>query len=253
MKNQHDNWDAHWDRYAASASLNPAQEMRHREILTRLRAIKLPIERLLDAGSGQGDFLQKADASQIAKSYVGLELSESGVYISRQKVPGATFLPVDLFAPSPAAGAYVGWATVAVCSDVIEHVDDPVGFLRALRQYLADDALLVLTVPGGPMSKFDHHIGHRRHYDKHSVRQVLTEAGYHVERIALCGFPFFNVYRLFVILRGNRLISDVEATEGHGTTSSLARIVMAIFGLLFRANLSNFPLGWQVLAIARKK
>ena len=25
----HDNWDTHWDRYAASASLNPAQQMRH--------------------------------------------------------------------------------------------------------------------------------------------------------------------------------------------------------------------------------
>lgn len=252
-KPQADNWEAHWDQYAASASLNPAQDMRHRAVLAELRTVKPTIERLLDAGSGQGDFLQKADALKVAQSYLGLELSESGVSISRKKVPGAAFLQVDFFAPSSAVIEYAGWATAAVCSDVIEHVDDPVGFLRALRRYLADDAVLVLTVPGGPMSKFDHHIGHRRHYDKDSVRQVLTDAGYRVEKTSLCGFPFFNLYRIFVILRGNRLVSDVAASEGHGATSGLARLVMSVFGLLFKFNLSNFPLGWQVLAVAKKQ
>jgi SAM-dependent methyltransferase len=247
-----DDWDTHWDRYAAAASLNPAQLMRHRAILAALGPERWPLERLLDFGSGQGDFLAMAARAGVANAYVGFELSESGVSISRAKVPGATFAQVDLFAPPPESQRFVGWATAAVCSEVIEHVDDPLSFLRALRNYLADDALLILTVPGGPMSTFDRHIGHRRHYTSRSTTDLLTQSGFDVETIRLLGFPFFNLYRLLVIMRGARLIKDVEA-EDKKATSGFARVAMAAFGVLFKLNLPAFPLGWQVLAVARKK
>ena len=38
-------------------------------------------------------------------------------------------------------------------------------------------APLVVTVPGGPMSAFDHHIGHRRHYDIPDLTALLEGRG----------------------------------------------------------------------------
>ncbi len=249
----HDDWDAHWNRYAGSASENPAQVMRHALILRALRMERWPEDRLLDVGSGQGDFLAKASQAGAAGSYAGFELSEAGIRIAREKVPEAKLLQVNLFDPSDEARAFLRWATAAVCSDVIEHVDEPIEFLRALGDYLADGARLVITVPGGPMSAFDKHIGHRRHYTKALLGQTLAEAGFVVDQIWQAGFPFFNLYRLTVILRGRRLIADVESGGEGADASPLARFVMAVYRVLFKANLHQSPFGWQLVAIARKR
>ena len=247
-----DDWDSHWARYAASASHNPAQQMRHQLVLAALRSVSWPTDRLLDIGSGQGDFLVNAAQLGAARSYVGFELSEVGVRISQKKLPQAEFIEVDLYAPAPECAKFLGWASAAVCSEVLEHVDDPVEFLRVVRNYLADEAILILTVPGGPMSAFDRHIGHRRHYSSALVRQTLARAGFNRETVWLAGFPVFNLYRLLVILRGRRLIGDIQAGDGGRAASGVARVFMSAFRLLFKLNMRNCPMGWQVVAIARK-
>jgi trans-aconitate methyltransferase len=252
LRASHDNWDAHWDHYAESAAENPAQQMR-REIIARLlyADVGKGAMRVFDFGSGQGDLILNLQTLLPTARFVGAELSESGVAISRRKVPEATFLAADLFHPPPALDEFVGWATHAVCAEVLEHIDDPVEFLKRSRTYLAPNARLIVTVPGGPMSAFDRHIGHRRHFDREKIRSILEQAGYSVERTYSAGFPFFNLYRLLVIARGKRLARDVESTPG-GASSSLARFVMKLFRLLFHANLLDSPFGWQVIATARK-
>jgi len=249
---EHDNWDAHWENYAAAASRNPAQQMRH-ALITRLvskDASRAPMQ-LLDIGSGQGDLLEKLHARLPTARLLGFELSERGVEISRVKVPTATFLVADLFRPPAELERYHGWATHAVCSEVLEHVDSPVDFLRAARPHLADGAKLVVTVPGGPMSAFDRHIGHRQHFTRESIARVLREGGFEVERVYLSGFPFFNLYRAVVIARGEKLATDVDH-GGSGFSAALADAAMAVFRGLFRFNLTNSPFGWQVVAVAWK-
>jgi SAM-dependent methyltransferase len=246
-----DDWDAHWDRYDELLGLNPGPLMRWQLIIKLLRRHAPVTERLLDVGSGQGNFLVRARAAGVAQSYAGFEMSESGVEKSRRRLPGAEFLQVDLFAPPRDAERFRGWATAAVCSEVIEHVDDAVAFLEQLKTYLAANALLILTVPGGPMSQFDHHIGHRFHYTAKRAARTLERAGYEVERVMLAGFPFFNLFRFAIILRGSRIAEDAELSEtGSGR---LTRFAMAVFRALFKANLDHSPFGWQVVAIARKR
>ncbi len=248
---EHDDWDAHWARYADVASLNPAQIMRHELVLDALRLDRIPIDRLLDVGSGQGDFLARAFQRGVANEYAGFELSDSGVAITRAKLPNADILQIDLFDPPPEAARFEGWALAAVCTDVIEHVEDPIEFLRAMRRYMAKGATLVLTVPGGPISAFDRHIGHRRHYSREFTHETLASAGFEVESVRLAGFPFFNAYRLLVILRGEKLIAEVESGEMARGESKLARLAMRSFHSLFRWNRSDSPFGWQVIARAR--
>lgn len=248
-----DDWSGHWDSYGDSARDNPAQDMRFRLVLGSIsRMPQQDIRLLMDIGSGQGDFLQRAASCRIARQMVGFELSETGVAISRAKVPQATFLQADLFQPPKELGEYVEAADVAVCSEVIEHVDDPVNFLRAVRAYLKPGGRLIVTVPGGPMSAFDRHIGHRRHFDAESIGSILKAAGFASVQVQLAGFPFFNLYRLTVILRGKKLIDDVKAGPAHSQPNWLALLVMRAFRLLFHLNMNNSPFGWQVVALARK-
>jgi hypothetical protein len=71
-----------------------------------------------------------------------------------------------------------------------------------------------------------------------------------VELATTAGFPFFNLYRLTVILRGHHLIADV-GRKSQGWTSLLARAVMVLFRPLFALNIIGTRLGWQTIAVAR--
>jgi len=250
--NRQDDWDRHWANYAAAASINPAQRMRHRLIEGLiLRSHDQVRTRICDIGSGQGDLMARLARKLPQAELVGLELSAAGVEIARRKVPSARFHVADLIHDQPEDFGLREWATHAVCSEVLEHVDDPLSFLQAAANFLAPGGLLIVTVPGGPMSAFDRHIGHRQHFDRENIRGLLERSGFAVERVCLTGFPFFNLYRLTVILRGRKLIEDVN-DQAASRASSLAAVAMRLFHALFTFNLVDSPFGWQVIAIARK-
>jgi 2-polyprenyl-3-methyl-5-hydroxy-6-metoxy-1,4-benzoquinol methylase len=240
-------WDSHWSEYADTASINPAQAYRRSLILEHLA---LPADgvgcRLFEVGSGQGDLSLEISRRYSSVQLLGLDLSETGVAIAQQKVPTGSFFKQDLMDPLQIPERFHAWATHAVCAEVLEHVDDPVRVIGNARQCLAPGARLVVTVPAGPRSAFDRHIGHQRHYTAASLRQVLEDAGYCSVRVFRAGFPFFNLYRLAVVARGKKLIS--EATSGELTTTG--RAAVKPFSTLFRWNTADSPLGWQLIAVA---
>lgn len=245
-----DDWERHWHQFADSAALNPAQALRHQFMLDLWGEHSVDTSpNFVDFGSGQGDFLEKFERRYPKAKLLGLELSARGVAISRKKIPSATFIVADLFSPSQEVDSYRGWAGGAVCSEVLEHVDDPTAFLRAASQYLSANAMILVTVPGGRMSRFDQHIGHRQHFTRESLHQVLVRGGFRVEKIYRAGFPFFNLYRLAVIARGARLARDAEG-KPHGAFGALAEITARLFGWLFKMNLRDSPFGWQIVAVA---
>jgi SAM-dependent methyltransferase len=244
-----DDWDDHWDAYSEAAAGNPAQEYRRRLALGLLERGGRPV-RLVDVGSGQGDFLAAAARRWPQAELLGLEVSERGISEAQTKVPRAAFLLRDLLAEGNGPDRFDHWATHALCSEVLEHVDRPDHLLRNARAYLAPGARLVVTVPGGRMSAFDQHIGHRRHYTPAELGALLSSAGFEVELVAGAGFPFFNLYRALVIARGKRLVDDV-ASSGDAAPSIAARAAMAAFRPLFRLTLPRSRWGRQIIGVAR--
>jgi hypothetical protein len=132
-----------------------------------------------------------------------------------------------------------------VCSEVLEHVDDPRSVLANCVPYLAAGCRVVVTVPGGPMTAYDRHIGHRRHYTRQELARLLRDAGFEVDKSTGAGFPVFNVYRLLLRALGSRLITVA------GESSMMSRAAMRTFSVGFRLNGRLSPLGWQRIAIGR--
>ena len=245
MQPRLDDWDRHWTIYAEANQRNPAQAYRRRLILDLLQSVdRQGRERILDIGSGTGALSADLRRRFPAADIVGVELSREGVERARVAVPSATFVQRDLLKNLEVEPRLRAWATVAVCSEVLEHVDEPERLLRGVVPYLEPGCRLVVTVPGGPMSAFDRSIGHRRHFSPRTLSQLLRESGFQVERSQRAGFPFFNLYRLVVIVRGRRLMSDV------GRGSATAGAAMSAFDRLFRFNLDRSPFGWQIVAVA---
>ncbi|MBA3402762.1 MAG: class I SAM-dependent methyltransferase [Actinobacteria bacterium] len=119
-----DNWEHHWQEYERSAARNPAQEFRRRLIMRLLVGKETP-RQIVDIGSGTGDLAAMLRGVYPDAELLGLELSLAGIESAERKVPNAVFLQKDLTLAEPPPPKYAGWATHAVCSEVLEHVDDP--------------------------------------------------------------------------------------------------------------------------------
>jgi SAM-dependent methyltransferase len=245
-----DDWDGHWTEYGDANERNPAQDYR-RSLCIFLIGRRGPPARLLDIGSGNGELLAAAAERWPAARLGGLELSPAGVAEAKRKVPGAQVRVCDLMtSPEPTSGE-ADWATHAVCSEVLEHVDDPVQLLRNARAWLQAGCRLVVTVPGGPMSAFDRHIGHRRHFSPDDLGRVLVAAGFETQLVAGAGFPFFNLYRGLVIARGQRLVSDAAVDSRDTPQAKVIAAGMLAFKPLLALSLPRSPLGWQTVGVAR--
>ena len=247
-----DDWDQHWDSFGEAAEGNPANVYRRQLVVSLLG--NLPVgATLLDVGCGQGQFAIYLRETYPHVAVWGVDYSLAGIERGRAHAAArgadVRFVQRDLLQPTtldagqPAAG-------YAVCSEVLEHVDDPVLLLRNARNLLAPGCRLVVTVPGGPRSAFDRHIGHRRHFKAAELGGALSDAGYRVEGVFRAGFPFFNLYKLAVIARGRRLITDVEDRAPGAKASTAELLTTRFFDMGFKHNRDDFPLGWQMAAVA---
>ena len=90
--------------------------------------------------------------------------------------------------------------------------------------------------------------GHRGHFTPQRLSDVLTRAGLEVETLNGAGFPFFNLYRLMVVARGDKLIHDASS----GPLPLSAQAAMRAFSWLFQWNSASTQRGWQLVATARE-
>jgi SAM-dependent methyltransferase len=240
-----DEWEDRWSSLDEATQHNPAHAYRRRLIFEALPDAGHAL-RLLDLGCGQGHLLSAARGRLATAQLVGVDFSRTGLELARARVPEARFFQTDFAAPC-FAPELEGWASHMVCSEVLEHLDEPARLLAAARELLAPDGCLLVTVPGGWRSAFDRHIGHRRHYSPRELADLVSRAGYRPLEVVAAGFPFFNLYKLVVIARGEGLIRDL--TAGGNKPSKSAALAMRVFDALFRLNRKGTPWGWQTFGV----
>ena len=242
-----DDWDHHWDQYGDTASENPGPTFRRRFIVERLADVDRT-SRILDVGSGTGELAAELHAAYPTAELLGrrVEPDRSGGFENEgpsRRLPAEAISPVRATPPAE----FRGWATHAVCSEVLEHVDDPRSLLINAGAYMAPGCRLLVTVPGGPVTTLDRHIGHRRHYRPEDLAALLRSAGFEVLEANGIGFPAFNLYRLVVKALGDRAIGMLESS----TPSRPARVAMRAFDASLRVSARPSRLGWQTFATAR--
>jgi len=251
--NEADNWDQHWDAFGARATGNPANKYRHRLIVDELGRLA-DGAKVLDIGSGQGELAAILRLHYPRVAIWGVEYSAEGVRrataMAEAQHLAIRFSCRDLLKSEEVRSSERAWATHAVCSEVLEHVDEPHVLLRNAREYLAPGSRLVVTVPSGPRTAFDRYIGHRQHFTPATLRDTLTAGGFSTHHIQRAGAPFFNLYRLTVMLRGRRLIEDLTRPDSLVEPSRAMDYAYRAFDAAFRFNLPATPFGWQLVAVA---
>ena len=191
--------------YAAMA----ADEGKHWWFVSRRRVLEALIARraapqagahVLDMGCGSGGNMEMLGRFGDVE---GAEYDAASREIAAERGIGPVFaggLPDDLDVEDERYGL-IGMF------DVLEHIDDDVGSLRALGAKLAPDGALVLSVPALPWLWSGHDVAHHhyRRYTAKTLRAAIAEAGLREDRIGYFNsvvFPLALVQRLIQKLTG---------------------------------------------------
>jgi SAM-dependent methyltransferase len=89
-------------------------------------------------------------------------------------------------------------------SEVLEHLNDDVGALETIHGLLAEDGVLVITVPRDPRfwSVEDELWDHKRRYERAELEGKLRDTGFELDLLWTWGFP---ITKRIVKLQVNRL------------------------------------------------
>ena len=204
--------------------------------------------RILEAGSGTGGNLMMLSAHG---SVSAIEMDEAACRIAREKTGDRVDLRRGHFPDDiPFKGETFDLIGMF---DVLEHVEQDVETLAALRGLLAPGGRMLVTVPAYQWmwSAHDVFLHHKRRYTATSLRKTLADAGLRVERVS-----YFNMWLL--PLAALARLKDRLRPSGHasGTAIPAPFVNRALFSI-FRSERSlldrfNLPAGLSLLAVVRR-
>jgi len=148
--------------------------------------------RVLEIGSGIGNlstFL--VDREQLVLT----DTREEYLSRLRQRFAGRTNIAVArLYLPNDDSAVARHRFDTIICLNVLEHVDDDLSSLVAIRRLLAPAGRLVLLVPALPAlyGTIDRALGHHRRYTRAGLADLLRATGFklaHIEYFNLAGIP----------------------------------------------------------------
>ena len=151
---------------------------------------------VVDVGCGTGATI--AGLSNWCRG-VGIDTSERAIALAQNRFPGARF--VHGFAPAD-LGAIAREADAFLIMDVLEHVEDDRGLMKAIVEAARPGAYIIVTVPADMSLWSDHDVtfGHFRRYTAAELRAIW--AGLRVEPLLV---SHFNT-RLYPLIRAARAL-----------------------------------------------
>mgnify|MGYP000173614321 CR=1 FL=1 len=233
-------WGGAWQRAAA---FGPGFRSRY-ETLLRLMAQFGAAGRFIEFGAGTGAFLPR-----VTRRFPWLELSaheQSATALAALRalpaLHGVYEGPLD-------AELQLGRAfDVAVCSEVLEHIEDDGAALDALIRHLRPGGRLYLSVPLRPglWTRVDEAVGHVRRYRRGQLAELCRARGLEVLADLSTGFPIYNAY--YRVL-GRKSPEETAQTADRGLKG---RLLAGALGRVFtlETRLST-PLGGRGFVAAR--
>lgn len=210
-------------------------------------AVNQGARRILDVGCGTGEMVDM--------------LREFGTVTALDRAPEAVQYCCARFGAQvdvrlggiPEDLPNAGTLDLVTAFDVIEHLDDDLGALRALCATLVPGGLLVVTVPAFAMLWGPHDVlnEHRRRYTPAHLRAQLVAGGFVVDRVTCFNswlFPFVAVVRTLQRRRRTAPRSDFHQLPGPSN-----RLLLALFAseaaVLRKVTL---PIGVSILAVSHR-
>ena len=201
--------------------------------------------RVLEVGCGTGHNLAmlgefgKLDACELDAIARGMASDRLGRPVLEARLPNLSMFK---------AGSY----DLIALLDVLEHVPDDLGSLKAIRGLLKPGGALVVTVPANKWMWSAHDVAHHhfRRYTKSELARLFRQAGYDIQLHSYFNtllFPAVAAARLIGKLRGNETPDD--AMPGKRVNEILNKVFGFEAGLIGRLPM---PFGVSLIAVLRR-
>ena len=218
--------------------------------LYKLIVSKLRGRTLLDIGCGVGHLLFLA--AKMGFKGVGVEPSKSLQKLHLKIYPQSRFQIIDGDARS-VTKVFQSQVDNVTLIDVLEHISDDRGTLRALKKVLSKAGKLIIVVPAHPYlyGKRDKSIGHFRRYSKKELGDKLEVAGYVIEEIR-----FWNVLGIFPYFISEKILKRelrVKLRENKRQTFFEKVLIFLLDKWFFYIeNNIDFMFGLSLICVAKK-
>ena len=147
--------------------------------------------------------------------------------------------------------------SLGICTffDVLEHIDDDVGFLREVRRVLAPGGWILLSVPAYSFlwSEHDVSLHHKRRYVRPTLARAIRQGGFEIVRMT------YGMTTMFPLIAGYRLLTKPFPKKRPPRTSyikapgPLNQILTAAIRAEARfLERGNLPFGTSLFCLARK-
>lgn len=221
-------YDHLWAGHGDFTLYNPGARHRRRWILDLLA--RRPFQSLLDVGCGNALLLELIDARFPGKRLTGADLSDVALTSNRRRLPHMDFVAADL-----AKDSLPGGFDVVICTEVIEHLDDPKGAIQKLAASCSPGGRVVITCPTGRLHPTEKYFGHVYHPRPEEVTGWAADAGLAQEDMVRWGFPVYAFTKWATNLRPEAALATFGMDRQYGPMQRL------VSSALFLANFANFP------------
>lgn len=159
--------------------------------------------RVVEVGCGLGNFTEVLLDREVV---VAVDAEPACVKRLKERYPNRNnLLAFTCDAGSPAFAHLAAFhPDSCVCLNVLEHIRDDAGALRAMASVLTTGGVMVLLVPAFPAlyGPIDRNLGHFRRYSQRSLVRLAEAAGLHVRKAHYMNFlGFFGWWANAHILR----------------------------------------------------
>ncbi len=136
---------------------------------------------LLDVGAGEGFTLEKIRQSAICNKLEGIEYMDEAIAIGKKENPKITIKKGDIYALPYKANQF----EAVVCTEVLEHLEDPEKALKELKRVASK--YVILSVPNEPlftiqrflrgknMAKLGDHPEHIQHWSANKFQEFVKK------------------------------------------------------------------------------
>lgn len=166
-------------------------------------------DKILDIGCSTGNFI-----AQDAKNITGIDSDDDAIKIARKR--GFRVLRHDVRKKLPFKECAIGNIN---CRHVLEHLEDPLSFIKDIFRVLKKSGRLVLITDELTRHFWDDY-SHKRPFTKKSMEQIAYDSGFRSYNVRY--FPPRGVFGIG-FLRRHKLV-----------TASSAKMLYFFFGKLFK-------------------